>query len=71
MQEELDISYFWYQALGAGLTEQEFWESNPRKIMLLLMYKGVENGALETKKAHQKKDDDNMLKLMNYVNGGK
>ena len=28
------------------------------------MYQGIESGAIETKEQHQKKDDENMQKLM-------
>lgn len=51
----MDISFFWYQALESGMSEIEFWLSTPRKIMLRLMYKGIENGVLKTKEAERER----------------
>lgn len=53
------------------MTEAEFWLSTPRRIMLRLMYKGIESGALKTKEQvnkEQRKNVDELIGLFGVRN---
>ena len=46
------------------MSEKDFWESTPRKIMTLLIHKGLETGAYTSKEAKAKEQTKNAEMFM-------